>query len=73
MLEVPYWDAARRGGGGADADGAAPEPPRPADYLTPYLPLAAAVGLGTLSAVEAAEARNKCLQVRLPSAHVGQQ
>ena len=62
---MPYWDAARGGGGGADPDGAAPEPPRPADYLTPYLPLAAAVGLGTLSALEAGNACDKCLQVRV--------
>ncbi|KAK9845733.1 hypothetical protein WJX81_000840 [Elliptochloris bilobata] len=41
-LEMPYWDVARGSGGGADPDGAAPEPPRPADYLTPYLPMAAA-------------------------------
>lgn len=44
--------------------GAAPEPPRPADYLTPYLPLAAAVGACALSPAEAADARDKCLQAR---------
>ncbi len=61
-LDVPYWHAERAGGGGADPDGAAPEPPRPADYLTPYLPPAARAGAGApLAPADAADARDACL------------
>jgi len=60
-LDVPYWHAARAGGGAADPDGAALEPPRPADYLTPYLPPVARAGAGALAPADAADARDRCL------------